>query len=704
MIDRVPLVLACVLVGGSSLAWATPPEGPSDSLPARAVLRIGTVNFHHPGAAHVQFSPDGKQLLTSAYNGIRLWDTATGKPIREIKLERLDFAGFTADGKTIVACNDNPMVKGEYANGENPIVHVFDAETGKEIRQFLLAREKGQGGRQVHPEIIAGKGLGTLATQVNDQPIILYDMTTGKETRRLASESAKSLRPFDGSMRFSPDGKLFAGSSYSDVYYVFDVATGRELHRFELAEPGPRGGSSMAGCPLLFSPDGKLLSSGLYNDSIYLWDLTTGMEFCRINQFSTDDFVRAASFSPDGKLFCTLQSRAGVRLWEIPSGKLLHQFKLDCYQVLFSSNGRFLVATEYSAIHVIDLTTGKELKKVPDMPLHYVGCAISADGTALAAVGPDDERISVWRIPSVELYEHFGREHRSVEALGLARDGKSVASWNSLGHWQWHDASTGKEIARFSLPAGKFGIGADARLVASRKEKLFGDEPVILRDPVSGKETGRIKPEPAKLTAREFALSPDSRYLATASWGSDAEKFEIALYETDQGKLLCNLEPPSLKEGISWCFQGLIFSPNGQTLVVRAEGRPYLGRGRWGASQKGVYLWDVTSGKRQPLFWGKPEADWIAYSPDSRCLLVANDGQPVRLLELASGGERCQLEGAADAAPPYVFSPDGKLLACVRKDQGLRNSPILLWDLITGQQAAHASRAPGSGLISRLQP
>src|SRR5262249_36492351 len=150
---------------------------------------------------------------------------------------------------------------------ENPVVHVFDAETGKETRHFPLSRAEVQGGAR--PRIIAGQGLRTLATKVYNQPVIFYDVATGKETRRLDSETAKSLLPSEDRLRLSPGGKLFAGCDVSSVYHVFDVATGKELHHLDdLAETG--GGR----CPLLFSPDGKILTCGLHNDSIYLWDLT----------------------------------------------------------------------------------------------------------------------------------------------------------------------------------------------------------------------------------------------------------------------------------------------------------------------------------------------------------------------------------------------------------------------------------------------
>jgi WD40 repeat protein len=37
--------------------------------------------LHAQGVRNVQFSPDGTQLLTSSFDGLRLWDVATGHPL-----------------------------------------------------------------------------------------------------------------------------------------------------------------------------------------------------------------------------------------------------------------------------------------------------------------------------------------------------------------------------------------------------------------------------------------------------------------------------------------------------------------------------------------------------------------------------------------------------------------------------------------------
>ena len=59
-----------------------------DPLPPGALARIGTTRFRHGGNAEaIAFSPDGKTLATGSHDGIRLWDSATGKALRRAQGE-----------------------------------------------------------------------------------------------------------------------------------------------------------------------------------------------------------------------------------------------------------------------------------------------------------------------------------------------------------------------------------------------------------------------------------------------------------------------------------------------------------------------------------------------------------------------------------------------------------------------------------------
>ncbi len=72
--------------------------------------------LHQQGVRNLQFSPDGKQLLTLDFRGLRLWDVATSHPLT-VHLPHMIFGGtgfqgstgrpsFTPDGKSVLVSMD----------------------------------------------------------------------------------------------------------------------------------------------------------------------------------------------------------------------------------------------------------------------------------------------------------------------------------------------------------------------------------------------------------------------------------------------------------------------------------------------------------------------------------------------------------------------------------------------------------------------
>ncbi|HVS72085.1 MAG TPA: hypothetical protein VHQ47_12590 [Phycisphaerae bacterium] len=92
----------------------------------------------------------------------------------------------------------------------------------------------------------------------------------GDDARAAAEEGMVSLKGHtDGitALAFSPDGKLLASGSGDRTIIIWDVHSGKQLHRLE--------GHEAAITSLNFSPDGKYLVSSAAESTIDLWNTKT---------------------------------------------------------------------------------------------------------------------------------------------------------------------------------------------------------------------------------------------------------------------------------------------------------------------------------------------------------------------------------------------------------------------------------------------
>jgi WD40 repeat protein len=165
---------------------------------------------HDQWVNSLAFSPDGSRLATSDgtstnYYGkgsVRLWDAATGKPLRVIQAETrrsVHDLAFGPDGKFMVGVD------------EKSVVTVLDAQTGKELRWFQHTRYRGVMALSPDGRRVAIGGTDGLIEE--------WDATTGKQ-----------LRSFYGhhytlhAVTYSPDGARLATTDQDGDIYIWDVS------------------------------------------------------------------------------------------------------------------------------------------------------------------------------------------------------------------------------------------------------------------------------------------------------------------------------------------------------------------------------------------------------------------------------------------------------------------------------------------------
>jgi WD40 repeat protein len=283
---------------------------PRAPIPART---LWTLTGHTGAVVAVAFRPDGTLLATTSTDGTaRLWDTATGEPVRTlIGHEYTVFgAAFSPDGIVLAT------------TGMDRTIRLWDASAGQPVR--VIDHEA-----MVHGVAFSPDGT-VLATGGDDQTARLWDPATGRLTRTLRGHTST----VDG-VAFSPDGALLATASYDRTVRLWNLtAHGSDrilrTHQDQVLK-------------VAFSPDATLLATAGAEKEVRLWDVATGLMVHTLTGH-TDKVGGGVAFSPDGALLATASHDASVRLWDVATGAtvrtLAHARALE--GVAFSPDGVLL--------------------------------------------------------------------------------------------------------------------------------------------------------------------------------------------------------------------------------------------------------------------------------------------------------------------------------------------------------------------------
>jgi WD40 repeat protein len=622
-----------------------------DPLPDGAVTRLGTVRWRHSGAAEaLVFSPDGKTLASICWGDLLLWDTATGKVLRQLHPATPGpFSGrfgsapqFTPDGKTLLAQTDS----GDVA--------IWDVATGKLTR--TLAVPDVQLGRREAPNLRLSPDGKVVAVGTNIDTLTLLDIASGKVLRQVGGHRAAIY-----GAAFSPDGATIALATLDPSVQLWDAATGKLV--LGIKEPDNRFVNAVA-----FSPDGKTIASGSW-ELIHLSDTATGKEVGRLQ--ARMQMINSLAFTPDGKTVVSGSEKGYVHVWDLETKKA--RLTLDGRlgngrSLALSGDGKTVaLGGDFNAIRLWDAGTGKELFtefEGHDTPLDWV--AYTPDGKTLISCG-FNARLRFW---DTDTWKEKRQLVVGSFAVALAPDARRMAAvgyGNQLRVW---DSATGKDIFKAEAPESLHGavFFHDGKALVSIDWKSPGDgggphgtAHLIVWAASTGKQVRQV-PLP-EVNPQSLALTPDDR---TAIVGDGEGLIHLVDLEDDKEFLVLHGHPNSV--------DALALSADGKTLLS-------------GGLDRGVRLWDLVSGHEIALLEGhKRSVATVAYSPDGRLAASAGgsaahpydvtESRRIRLWDVVSGKEVGHFEGHGADVTSLAFSPDGTRLV-----SGLRDTAVLVWDV-----------------------
>ncbi len=260
-------------------------------------ITTGELLFDFPGHAaavtSVSISADGKRALTGCDDTfVRLWDLENRTLLKTLK-------GHTA-GITSVVINRNGTTA--YSGGWDNTIRKWDLRGNS--RPTVLPGPDGES------HLIFSPDESLVACSARDGSVALRGL------KAAGALTGHDLGPIRG-LAFTPDGSKLVAGGYGSTVRVWDVATGRQIHRFE---SGDAGFDSVA-----VTSSGRYAIGGCSDHTLRVWNLETGDEIIKLT--ANAPVTHRLALSPDDRWILSGGGNAGpvakgdydLRLWKLPS-------------------------------------------------------------------------------------------------------------------------------------------------------------------------------------------------------------------------------------------------------------------------------------------------------------------------------------------------------------------------------------------------
>ncbi|HEX8456958.1 MAG TPA: WD40 repeat domain-containing protein [Pyrinomonadaceae bacterium] len=337
---------------------------------------VATLEGHNSIVRNVQWSPDGRVILTSADDGTaKLWDAETFALARTIEYQRVNTS----------------------------------RETGSLVAA-IFTRKKIPDARGVYARFAAGGR--TIVISSFRKPTELWSV----DGRRLAplitlaeyAALSSSQFAFYSEAFISSDGRFLA-TNEREAAYIWDAHTGEQRHTFD-------GEKAQA-----FSPDGRTLLTASWPHGRGAGFLDSADAVLRLRDARTGVTLKvlrgdmpglnAIYWSPDGqRLAINGAGKVKARLFDLEEGDLKAKLPYDgcsetlfgdgasgCEPLVFSADGR-VVSKLTGTLKLYDTADGRELGTLEGT--HRRAAFSPTDARLFAARGKDRKSLLLFEIPA----------------------------------------------------------------------------------------------------------------------------------------------------------------------------------------------------------------------------------------------------------------------------------------------------------------
>ncbi len=418
----------------------------------------------HRGEVHsAVFAPDDKTVFTASQDKTaKKWDITSGKALVTFTGHKYEVWAtvFSPDGQRIVTTSDDNTAR------------IWDIDTGIALKVLTAHND------EVMSAVFSPDGRKVLTSSL-DFTAKVWD-TSGIVLASLGHANALN------NAVFAHDGSYMVTSSSDHTAKVWEVvdrtnrkqlsgnlaainalsfsATGKEIMKEEEGPEKMMDSQARATIPLTSKdnfmaavclPGGKTMAAPSPDNTAKVWDLTSGKVVQTLTGHT--NAVNTTACSPDGRLVVTASKDSTARIWDAASGKRMHTLSGHAAEIVsasFSPDGKWvLTASKDKTARIWDVASGECLHILKGHTSWVTGVTVSPDGKQVLTVSYDNIA-KIWDAGNMkELATLFG--HTSGVRTGAFSPDSKIILTTSLDHSakMW-DAATGKELATIADKKG----------------------------------------------------------------------------------------------------------------------------------------------------------------------------------------------------------------------------------------------------------